>query len=85
MVIDLRQSSYFNVNKDIYLDSNFDRRKRAVYLAILFAKEIGMKEITYEKLSKMAGYNKYVVSRTIKELEQMKYLKRSRKTIDILK
>ncbi len=84
MVVDLRLHNTFEVTKDIFLDSSFDRRKRAIYLTIVFFQKIEI-EYTHDRAAITSGYSPRIVSQTIKDLCNMGYLKRSRKHIDIIK
>ena len=84
MVQDLRLEDTFFVSKNIFLDSRVSRKARGIYVALCMLTSLNRKDFNIENLSRASGYNKQIVSRALKELNDLGFIKRSRTSIDLV-
>ena len=84
MTYDLRLSDKFFVSKDIFFDSSVTRKARAVYIALCLLATINSKP-SLKRIAKASDYHPQLVSKALKELDELGFVKRSRNSIDLIK
>jgi DNA-binding IscR family transcriptional regulator len=84
MTHDLRVNDTFFVGKDIFFNPKVSRKARAVYITLCFLTTLEQRKFDLKNISVASGYNTQIVSRALKELNELGFVKRTRDHIDLV-